>query len=128
MKNQVALTLTTSDTSEIKLFEIGDSYEMIREAVHGWIECVRLNKSIDMWVNEEGRMLESCEYNPTATAIYWTTYGFMSSQIFGDVIFTSSDNEGETIGLNLEQVNYLKEIAFDVVGIKPTSASLLATQ
>ena len=119
MKNQVALTLTTSDTSEIKLFEIGNSYDMIKDAVHGWIECVRLNKGIDMWLNEEGKMLESCQYNPTATAIFWTTYGFMSDQIFGDVIFASSSDEGETIGLNLEQIEYLKEIALDVVGIKP---------
>lgn len=119
MKNQVAITLTAKDESEVKFFEVGDSYEMIRDAVGGWIECVRLNKGIDMWVNEEGKMLESCEYNPTATAIYWTNFGFMTDQIFGDVIFTSSDGEGETTGLTVEQVEYLKEIAFDVVGIKP---------
>ena len=115
----LALTLTAQDTSEAKIFEIGNSsYQMLSEAVGGWIECVRLKKGITMWVNDNG-IAEGLDYNPTATAIYWTTYGFMSGQIFGNVIFTSSDDEGETIGLNAEQVDYLKMIAFDVVGIKP---------
>jgi hypothetical protein len=43
----------------------------------------------------------------------------MSGQIFGNVIFTSNDGMGETTGLNLEQVAYLKEIALDIVGIQP---------
>ena len=118
-KNQVAITLNADDTSEIKMFSIGNSYEMIRYAVDGWIECVELRNGISMWVNEEGKMLEDCEYNATATAIFWTTYGFMTDTIYGNVIFTSVDENGDTIGLNLDQVNYLKEIAFDVVGIKP---------
>ena len=117
-KNQVAISLTASDVAKTHLFEIGNSYDMIRNAVNGWIECVRLNHEIDMWVNEEGKMIDSCEYNPTATAIFRTTFGFMTDTIYGDVIFTSSNEEGETIGLNIEQVEYLKEIAFDVIGIK----------
>ena len=118
MKNQVALTLTTQDTSEIAFFEIGDSYSMIQKAVSGWIECVRLNNGVDMWVNEEGKILD-LPYNPTATAIFWANFGFMSDVIVGNVIFTSSNDEGDTIGLNVSQVEYLKEIAFDIVGIKP---------
>lgn len=118
MKNQVALTLTTSDTSEIKLFEIGESYEMLRDAVNGWIECVRLNNGVDMWVNDNG-IAEGLEYNPTATAIYWSNFGFMSGRIYGNVIFTSNDGMGDTTGLTVSQVEYLKEIAFDIVGINP---------
>lgn len=117
-KNQVAISLTASDVAKTHLFEIGNSYDMISNSVNGWIECVRLNKGIDMWVNEEGKILDYCDYNPTATAIFWTTYGFMTDTIYGDVIFTSSNEEGETIGLTIEQVEYLKEIAFDVIGIK----------
>ena len=122
-KNQVAISLTASDVAKTHLFEIGNSYDMIRESVNGWIECVRLNKGIDMWVNEEGKMLDLA-YNPTATAIYWTNFGFMSDVIMGDVIFTSCDDEGETTSLTMEQVNYLKSIAFDVVGIEIDSTLL----
>lgn len=117
-KDQVALTLTAQDESEIILFETGDSYEMLREAVGGWIEHVGLDNNISMWVNDNG-IAEELPYNATATAIYWTNFGFMSGQIFGDVIFTSSNQEGETTGLDVDQAAYLKEIAFDIVGIVP---------
>ena len=116
-KNQVALSLSSSDVVKVNLFEIGNSYEMIRYAVDGWIECVQLKNGISMWVNEEGKMLQDCEYNPTATAIFWDTYGLMSDTIYGNVIFTSVDENGDTIGLNLEQVEYLKSNAFDVIGV-----------
>jgi uncharacterized membrane protein len=43
----------------------------------------------------------------------------MSGQIFGNVIFTSNDGMGDTTGLSVSQVEYLKEIAFDIVGIVP---------
>ena len=126
MPNGLALTLTTDDTSEIKIFQVGDSYKMLSEAVGGWIECVTLRNGIGMWVNDNG-IAEGLDYNPTATAIYWSNFGFMSGQIFGNVIFTGSDGMGETIGLNVEQVTYLKEIAFDIVGITPVVPQL-ATQ
>lgn len=117
-KNQVAIALTAKDEATVHLFEIGNSYEMLSNAVNGWLECVRLNHGIDMWVNEEGKMIDSCEYNATATAIFWTNFGFMTDIIYGDVMFTSSDEDGDTIGLNIKQVEYLKEIAFDVIGVK----------
>jgi hypothetical protein len=117
-KNQVAIALTANDKATVHLFEIGNSYDMISNAVNGWIECVRLNHEIDMWVNEEGKMIDSCEYNPTASAIFWTNFGFMTDMIYGDVMFTSSNEDGDTIGLNIEQIEYLKEIAFDVIGLR----------
>jgi hypothetical protein len=42
----------------------------------------------------------------------------MSGQIFGDVVFTSSNDEGETTGLTVGQLEYLNEVAFDFVGLK----------
>jgi len=118
MNKNIALTLTVNDELFINEFQIGDSYKMLSEAVGGMIECVGLNNEIDMWVNENG-IAEGLPYNATATGIYWMTFGFMSGQIFGDVIFTSSDGMGETIGLTKEQGEYLREIAFDIVGITP---------
>ena len=118
MKNQVALTLTTTDEVYVEKFEIGDSYQMLKQNVNGWLECVRLDKNIDMWVNENG-IAENLDYNATATAIYWTSFGFMSGQIFGNVVFTSSNDEGDTIGLTKTQGDYLREIAFDILGIQP---------
>jgi len=117
MTKQVALILTAQDELFSYNFEIGDSYKMLQAGVGGWIELVRLNNGVDMWVNENG-IAENLPYNPTATAIYWSNFGFMSGQIFGDVVFTSSNPDGETIGLSVLQGGYLREIAFDIVGLK----------
>ena len=117
MTKQVALILTATDELFSYTFEIGDSYEMIREGVGGWIELVRLNNGVDMWVNEDG-IAQNLPYNPTATAIYWSNFGFMSGQIFGDVVFTNSNDEGDTTGLTVGQFEYLNQIAFDIVGLK----------
>ena len=117
MTKQVALILTAQDELFSYTFEIGDSYKMLQAGVGGWIELVRLNNGVDMWVNENG-IAENLPYNPTATAIYWSNFGFMSGQIFGDVVFTNSNDEGDTIGLTVSQFEYLNEIAFDIVGLK----------
>jgi len=117
MTKQVALILTAQDELFSYNFEIGDSYKMLQAGVGGWIELVRLNNDVDMWVNENG-IAENLPYNPTATAIYWSNFGFMSGQISGDVVFTNSNAEGDTIGLTVSQFEYLNEIAFDIVGLK----------
>ena len=117
MTKQVALILTATDELFAKSFEIGDSYQMIRDGVDGWIELVRLNNGVDMWVNEDG-IAQNLPYNPTATAIYWSNFGFMSGQIFGNVVFTNSNDEGDTTGLTIPQFEYLSEIAFDILGLK----------
>ena len=117
MTSQCALILTASDELFAKSFEIGDSYEMLREGVGGWLELVRLNNGVDMWVNENG-IAENLPYNPSATAIYWSNFGFMSGQIFGDVVFTNSNDEGDTTGLTVGQLEYLNLICFDIVGLK----------
>lgn len=117
MTKQIAISLTHDDVATAHEFIIGDSYNLLNKTVGGMIECVHIGMGIDMWVNENF-LFENLPYNASATAIYWTAFGFMSGQIFGNVIFTSSDGMGETTGLTVEQFNYLKEICFDVVGIK----------
>jgi len=117
MTKQVALILTATDELFAKSFEIGESYEMLRNGVGGWIELVRLNNGVDMWVNEDG-IAQNLPYNATATAIYWSNFGFMSGTIFGDVVFTNSNDEGDTTGLTIPQFEYLSEIAFDILGLK----------
>lgn len=118
MLNQVAITLQPNDEAFVEFFEVGKSYDMLSDRVGGMIECVHIGEGIDMWVNENF-IQEQLDYNATASGIYWIAYGFMSGSILGNVVFTSSDGMGETIGLNVDQINYLKKIAFDIVGIVP---------
>ena len=118
MLDQVAITLQPNDEAFVEFFEVGKSYDMLSDRVGGWLECVHIGEGIDMWVNENF-ISEQLPYNPTASGIYWGAFGFMSGNILGNVVFTSSDGMGETIGLNVDQINYLKRIAFDIVGIVP---------
>ena len=108
--NAFAVTLTTADEAAYVPFTVGNSYRLLSDAVGGMIECVHLKNGIDMWVNEEGKMID-LPYNPTATGFYWTTYGLMSDVIMGDVILTGSNvDDGETVGLNEGQIAWLNQM------------------
>ena len=103
-----ALQLTT-DCKRIALepHEQGRTYEMINNAVGGWIENIQLTPTLDMYVNEEGK-LTGLPYNPDATAIWWSHFG-MSDVIVGDVVFCSHNEEGDTVPLTYENISYLEK-------------------
>lgn len=94
-----AYIVRTDNTTAIVEFEYGKSYEMLKSAVGGWIECVSLDKDLDMWVNEEGKLL-GLPVNEIATHCWESVYG-RTDIIVGDVIFTGGvDEDGETLGLH----------------------------
>lgn len=97
-----ALIIKTDGTQEIKEFTVGDSYELIREGVGGWIECVALPElDADMWVNEEGKLV-GLPFNAFGTALWASHYG-LTDIILGDIVITGGANgEGDTIGLTEE--------------------------
>jgi hypothetical protein len=98
-----AYIVNTDGTSKVVEFEVGNSYDLIRNAVHGLIECVSISPELDIWLNEEGK-LTAMELNEFATALYRKTYN-TPDFIVGDVIFTGgADEEGETLGLSDEML------------------------
>jgi len=102
------LFIGVDGTVETREFTVGESYEVIRNAVNGWIECAVVGEDIDLWLNEEGKLI-GLEPNRTATYLFWNKYGVGSDIIVGDVFLTSNDGEGETTGLTPKQVEFLKE-------------------
>jgi len=108
-KQGTALILTSMMRSEEKTFTIGDSYQMIRDAVDGYIECVHLPSiGVDMWCNEEGKLI-GLPQNDFASLFFQKDYGVFDS-VRGDVIFTGGvDKEGETLGLTDTQLDELKK-------------------
>jgi len=101
-----AVVITTDGEKQVKEFEIGNSYKLLSETVGGLIECVRLDANLDMWVNDNG-LAEGLAQNPHGTRIYNDTFG-AQHVIVGNIIFTGgADDEGETLGLNDEQVQKL---------------------
>jgi hypothetical protein len=102
------LYIKTDGTIEWKEFEIGNSYQLLRDSVDGYIECANVQHNIDIWLNEEGKLL-GLEPNKTATLLFWQRWGTGSDIIVGDVFLASNDSEGETIGLDAEQLEYLTD-------------------
>lgn len=109
----LAIIVTTDGDVKTTDFVVGNSYEMIRQGVGGYIECVALNNGIDMWVNEEGK-LDGLPLNLTATVIFGGNFGLGRDIIMGDVVFTGGvDEEGETLGLTSAHLDYLRNY-FDI--------------
>lgn len=102
------IRIKTDGTVEWQEFEIGKSYSLLSETVGGWIECANVKHNIDIWLNEEGKLI-GLEPNRTATAIFWDKWGIGTDIIVGDVFITTNDENGETIGLTDEQIEYLKD-------------------
>jgi len=74
-------------------------YEDLKEAVGGWIEAVSLDNGVTLWVNEEGKLIG-----------LKNNFALGNMSIEGNVIFTSVDDEGETIGLTDDQIDYIKSL------------------
>lgn len=100
-----ALVIKTTGSREIVEFEVGNSYDTIKNAVGGWIECVHLPSfGADLWVNEEGKLL-SLDHNAFGSVLWAKEYGH-TDFIVGDIIITGGvDEEGETLGITEEQIS-----------------------
>lgn len=103
-----SLKLTTDGQRIGMNYDADKSYENLSQGVGGYIECVGLTPTLDMWVNEEGK-LDGLPYNPDATAIFWSHFGFGTDIIVGDVVFTSHDEDGDTVSLGNEEMKYLEQ-------------------
>ena len=98
-----AVIIRTDGTKSVVEFSHENSYDTLSGAVGGYIECVRLSESEDMWCNENG-IAERRDLNMIASAIYSETFG-VGNPILGDVIITGgADEEGYTLGLSEEDV------------------------
>jgi hypothetical protein len=103
------LFIGVDGTIETREFVVGQSYEVIKSAVDGYIECTVVQEDIDLWLNEEGKLI-GLGVNPIATALFWDKYGVGTDVIVGDVLLANHNGEGETIGLSDNQMDYLREM------------------
>ena len=103
-KQMKGLIIRTTGEMEFADFEFGNSYNTIKEAVGGWIECVHLpSLGADLWLNEEGKLI-GLPLNSHGTTLWAKEYGH-TDFIVGDIIITGgADEEGETLGITPEQI------------------------
>ena len=83
--------------------EVDDSLETFQKLVGGYIEPVRLKNNIDLWLNDEGKIL-----NLKPNIILYKD-GKQVDFVVGDAFFAGEANEGETVGLTDEQIRHISD-------------------
>ena len=86
---------------ELKAKEIGTKLEDLQEIVGGYIEIPFLSKKffdneIDIIINEEGKLIDGLK---AEIAIVSEEHGNILDIVYGNCIFASHDDEGNTVGL-----------------------------
>lgn len=97
-------TLVLSN-GELKEKEICNGLKDLQEIVGGYIEIPFLSETffkneIDMIINEDGKFIEGLK--PEIAIIENGTYKLLDI-VYGNCIFASHDDEGETVSLTEEQ-------------------------
>lgn len=96
---------------ELRETEIGNELEDLQKIVGGYIEIPFLgdkfrDNNIDVIINEEGKLIEGMI---AEIAIVDEKQGRILDVVYGNCIFASHDEAGETIGLTEEQIEFVKE-------------------
>ena len=91
--------------------DIENTLDTLQEIVGGYIEIPYLGKTfadngIDAIINEEGKLIDGI--NPEIAIVDGENWQILDI-VFGNCIFVSHNDEGETIGLNDKQIAIVKE-------------------
>ena len=103
---------------QLEVQEIESNLESLQAIVGGYIEVPLLcnmfkNNNIDVIINEEGKYIDGLK--PSITLISGKTKQILDI-IYGNCIFASHDEHGETIGLNEEQMKIvMRELNMEVI-------------
>lgn len=98
--------------------EISNELEDLQKIVGGYIEIPFLSEvfndnEIDVIINEEGKFIDGMK--PEIAVIYGETNRLLDI-VYGNCIFASHDDEGNTVGLNEEQKKIvMEELKTDVI-------------
>lgn len=90
--------------------EIKSGLEELQKIVGGYIEIPFLSKKffnndIDIIINEEGKLIDGMK---AEIAVVNEQHGNILDIVYGNCIFASHDDEGNTIGLNAEQIEIVR--------------------
>lgn len=110
--------------------EIENKLEVLQKIVGGYIEIPFLSKDffeneIDIIINEEGKFIEGLR--PEITVLKDGTNQILDI-VYGNCIFASHDTEGNTIGLNTEQIKLVKNVLKTEVGLSTKDGNIFLTK
>lgn len=121
-------TLVLSN-GKLKEKEIDNTLEELQKIVGGYIEIPRLCKrfsdnGVDAIINEEGKYIDGMR---PEIAIVDSKTGAALDIVYGNCIFASHNDEGETISLNEEQVEIvMEELRMEIVLVNTEGKSTVA--
>jgi Domain of unknown function (DUF3846) len=105
LNNQIRVVVVEAGNPVIKVIEKFDhSLENLQKFVGGYIEAIRVNESLTIWINEEGKLLE-LDGNFYLTDQAGKPYDV----VVGDALFAGTDEEGNTISLTDQEIDEIKE-------------------
>lgn len=76
-----------------EICEINDDLESMQNIVGGYIECIALKNNIDVWVNEEGLLMD-LPFNRTVNR----------KPLVGTIFAASHNKSGDTTSLSAQQI------------------------
>lgn len=96
---------------ELKMQEIGTELEDLQKIVGGYIEIPFLgykfrDNEIDVIINEEGKLIKGLK---PEIAVVNEKQGNILDIVYGNCVFASHDEEGNTVGLTEEQIQIVTE-------------------
>lgn len=102
--------------------DIGENLKDLQEIVGGYIEIPFLgdtfrNNNIDVIINEEGKLIGGLK---AEIAIVNEERGNILDIVYGNCIFASHDEEGNTTALTEEQIQIVKEELETVIELMNT--------
>ena len=104
------ITITSDGIwAEQELPESDQLLDFLQGCVGGWVEAHDIAHigGVTIWMNEEGA-IHGLPENPIASSIWTQEHGF--GRILGDIVLTgSADEQGDTTGLNPQQLTTIKE-------------------
>jgi hypothetical protein len=110
-KELLNMKVLVLSNGELKAQDIGTGLEDLQKIVGGYIEIPFLghkflDNGIDVIINEEGKFIEGLK---AEIAIVDEKHGNILDIVYGNCIFASHDEAGETIGLNEAQIQIVTE-------------------
>ena len=106
MSKQQLIKIEVGKDPEVISLEKIELKEM-QEIVGGFLECIHLGKGVDLWFNEEGRLI-----NLPPNRLFRGATGHLYD-ILGNAFICGMNEDGDTIGLTDEQVISWLAFAFN---------------
>ena len=96
---------------ELEAMELTNTLEELQKIVGGYIEIPMISKtfnnnSIDVVINDEGKFIEGLK---PEIAIVGKCTNAILDVVYGNCVFVSHDNEGNTVGLDDHQIEVVTE-------------------